>query len=413
MAIAGLKGTGQFPPGYKAQNFRERLLMFYPEGTAPFTALTSQAEKMETSTPEFSYVAYIQHSLRLRVNGAHTAAQTTITVDSTDPTSLTGEYYGDPRGLQVGDVLQVEPTSETPTQQPELMRVTGVLGPTQFTVQRGFAGTTAGALADDTMLLRIGNAQPEGSFMPPPVSRDGVIVTNYTQIFRSSFELTGTAAATALVMKDEKPILIERKRMMFDHAEKIEMAFLFGKAWQGVDPTTGQVIRTTGGLRTLIPPQNRTIFSNPITWKALADALRPAFDFATEAGSQRIAFAGYEALSAINQMIAEDTNTSIILQGDREVYGMWFKALKLPFDGVLLIKTHPLMSRHPLYTRSLFVVDFSAVRYRYLKGRDTTPRQNVQPRDKDSYAEEMITECGLELMGGGITCAYLGNIFRN
>lgn len=411
MAIAGLRGTGQWPAGYEAQNFRERLLLYYPGGTAPFTALTSQAQKKVTITPEFSCMVYVNNSMRLQVNGAHTSTVTTITVDSTDPTSITGESYGDPRGLQVGDVLQVEVTSETPTTQPELLRVTGVLGPTQFTVQRGFAGTTPAAIANDTFLLRVGNAQPEGSFMPPPVSRDGVIITNYAQIFRSSFEITGTAMATALALKDESDLKIQRQRMQWEHAEKMEMAFLFGKPWQGVD-SSGQVIRTTGGLRSLIPTQNRTILASPVNFQSLAAAIYPAYQFTTQAGEERVAFVGYAALDAINRMIAEDTNATMMFQGMTKEYGMQFDILRLPFGGRLYLRTHPLMSRHPLYAKSMFIVDFSTVRYRYTPGRDTAPQKDLQPRDKDSYAEGLQTECGLELIGGGLTCAYIGNIYR-
>lgn len=412
MALAGLRGTAHWPADWEETNFRQFLLRLAPNGRAPFTALTSLMKSEPTPTPTFNIWNYVDQSVRLQVNGAHNNTVTTITVDSSDPTTLTGSYYGDPRGLQIGDLLLVEPTVDTPTGQPEILRVTGVTSATQFTVERGAAGTTAAPIADDTFLLRIGNAQTEGAAAPPAVSRDAIATTNYTQIFYSTFEITGTAHATMLALKTETEVKVQRARMVWDHAEKIEQAFLWGKASSAIG-TNGQRIRTTAGLKNQIAPANRTVFSAPVTFQGLVDAIWPAFRFSSKAGSERIAFCGQAALTAINRMVAEDANVNLTFEGLTEFFGLKFRRLVFPFGGEVLINTHPLMSLHPLYSRAMFIVDPTIIRYRYLQGRDTIHKKGIQGDNVDRYGESLLTECGLEVMGGGLSCAYVGNIYRS
>ena len=67
------------------------------------------------------------------------------------------------------------------------------------------------------------------------------------------------------------------------------------------------------------------------------------------------------------------------------------------------------MSRHALYTNSMFILDFSAIRYRPLRGRDTSFKDNVQQKDEDVIRGFWQTEAGLEVGLGGLTCGYIGN----
>ena len=77
-------------------------------------------------------------------------------------------------------------------------------------------------------------------------------------------------------------------------------------------------------------------------------------------------------------------------------------------QGRVLIKTHPLMNRHSLYQNSMFIVDFSALRYRPMAGRDTKFKDNVQADDEDIRRGFWQTEFGLEVRYGGLTCGYIG-----
>jgi hypothetical protein len=92
-----------------------------------------------------------------------------------------------------------------------------------------------------------------------------------------------------------------------------------------------------------------------------------------------------------------------------KVYGIHFQELILP-QGRVLFKTHPLLSRHGLYKKSAFVLDFDAIKWAPLQGRDTKAMDDVQAKDEDVRRGYFQTEGGIEVGYGGLTCAYLGNI---
>ena len=87
--IAGLRGTGDWGTDERPKNFREGILRFNPNGTAPIFALSSKAGKRTTDDPEFAWWAEGNVLIRLQVNGALASGDTVIVVDSVDPTSTT------------------------------------------------------------------------------------------------------------------------------------------------------------------------------------------------------------------------------------------------------------------------------------------------------------------------------------
>jgi hypothetical protein len=98
--------------------------------------------------------------------------------------------------FRVGDQIQVEGSEE-------LMFVTAVTVNT-LTVLRGYAGTTPEDLADDQVVNILGNAGLEGADRPSPRFTQRARVGNYTQIFTSSVEVSGSdLAARQLGLADE------------------------------------------------------------------------------------------------------------------------------------------------------------------------------------------------------------------
>jgi hypothetical protein len=103
------------------------------------------------------------------------------------------------------------------------------------------------------------------------------------------------------------------------------------------------------------------------------------------------------------------TNIHINTSERVKVYGVHFQEVLLPM-GRVLIKTHPLLSRHGLYKKSAFVVDFDALKWAPLEGRDTKAKDDIQTDDEDVRRGFYMTEGGIEVGYGGLTMAYLGNI---
>lgn len=98
--------------------------------------------------------------------------------------------------FRIGDQIQIEASGE-------LMLVTGINSDT-LTVVRGYAGTTAEDLADNQVINILGNAALEGADKPQARFTNRTRCGNYTQIFTSSVEVSGTdMAASQLGLADE------------------------------------------------------------------------------------------------------------------------------------------------------------------------------------------------------------------
>lgn len=410
--IAGLRGTGDWGTDERPKSFREKILFLDPNGDTPIFGLSSKAGKYQVTDPEYSWWAETQHHVRLRVNGAHTAGQTTITVDSADPSASDMSVpYGTATHLKPGDLLQMEPAAASmgASFAPEVMRVDTVISDTSFTVSRGVGGTTAGALTDNDMMTLIGSAYAEGSGVPEAVSRNPIKFSNYCQIFKTSYEITGTAdhttARTGSAWSNDK------KRKMFDHSRGIEMSLLFSHVKHETTGTNGKPLRYTAGLRAYVPSANKQAFTAAVTTAALIDALEPIYAFSGGGlgGDTRIGFTGNEGLIELGKIIKGDSDVTIELGEVIKLWGINFRELVMPW-GRLLLKAHPLLSRHPVYKSSLYIMDFSAVKYAPLSGRDTKTKDDVQADDEDVRRGFVMTEAGWFVDGGGMSCGIFDGL---
>lgn len=407
-AVAGLRGTGDWATDERPKNFRELILWRNRRGTAPILALSSKANKEAVTDPEFSWWDEPVAILRLQVNksGDYGTTETLITVDSGDPDATNPDrVWGTAKHLVPGDLLLVEKSTETVAFDNEILIVDEVISDTQFTVVRGASGTTAAAIVDNAYLLHIGSVMGEGRGAPLAVSRNPVKYYNLAQIWKTSYEITGTGEVTETRTGD--PVRNDKKRRMWDHARKIEMSILFGKRYEDTDPVSGKPRRFTNGIRNQLPSNRVTIFSSAVTTNSFLDAAYPVFDYETDAGDERMVFCGNGALNELNKIVAASGD----MQWGPKVtqWGLNLKTLELP-QGTLFLRTHPIFNQHSQLQYSALMIDFSALRWRHTKGRDTKFMDNIQNKDEDLRRGQWFTEGGVELWYGGLTCGYLGNI---
>ena len=417
MPVAGLRGTGDWGTDERPKNFRESILWMNPNGDTPLLALSSRVgSKAATDDPEFSWWAEPQDLIRLQVNGALDSDDTLITVDSDDPTAaVIKRNWGKATHLVPGDILMVEPATDSATDNYERLVVTSVISDTQFVVSRGAFGTSAASISNDVYLLKVGTAFAEGTAEPQSTTRNPLKFYNYTQIFKTSYELTKTAEVTRARTGDVRKN--DKKRRSFDHAKDLEMALLWGVRSESVDPTNGKPLRTMGGIRSFIPAANTKILTT--NWglaksasagNNLLDAISPVFDYTSPSGDTRIAFCGNGALNALNRAILASSGASgvqMYTETKEKVWGMNFRELVFP-QGRLLIKTHPLLSRHSLYTNSMWILDFSCIKYVPLRGRDTKPIDEIQNKGEDLTRGMWLTEASLMVDYAGQTLGYIG-----
>ena len=111
VAVAGLRGTGDWGTDERPQNLRAFIMGRNPNGSAPMFALMSRVQKDTVDDPEFSWWDEPNDLLRLQNSDALTSGETTFTVDSTDPTaSDPGATWGTALHLKQGDLLVPSPT---------------------------------------------------------------------------------------------------------------------------------------------------------------------------------------------------------------------------------------------------------------------------------------------------------------
>ncbi len=110
--------------------------------------------------------------------------QTTFTPSATAATAITVDHGS---RFRVGDQVRMDTGAE-------VMLVTAVAG-NVLTVTRGYGGTTPQALSDNLRLNIIGNAALEGDDRPATRFTNRTRKRNYTQIFASSIEVSGSMRA--------------------------------------------------------------------------------------------------------------------------------------------------------------------------------------------------------------------------
>lgn len=385
-AVAGLRGTGDWGTDERPKNFRETILWRRPNGSAPLYALTAKMKSEATNDPEFNWWEEELNAIRVQINfgTGYVTSDETLTIDS-----------GDAQDLAANDVLLVEAALTTGYTH-EILVVSSVTSATVFVVKRGQAGTTRAAIADNTYLTRIGNVFSEGSRSPEATSRNPTKLYNLCQIFKTAYEITRTAenteARTGDVLKNDK------KRRMFDHSVSVEFAFLFGKRFETTG-ANGKPMRFMGGVLYMMSQyaSSRIVaFTTTPTENSLLDSVYPIWDYDTDAGSERIVFAGNGFLNSLNKLAKGGSSTRINFDGFVSVYGMRLQRWIFP-QGELFIRTHPLFNTHGRFTNDAFVFDPSSMIYRYLRNRDTKPQDNIQDNDEDAHKGQWLGEISLEM----------------
>lgn len=392
MAFAGVRGTGDFAATERPTNFREGILFMNPNGQAPLFALSARMQSRSVDSADFSWYEEYQNVPRLRVSQGLAVGSTAVTFNAIDGEQAS---HGSGLDLRVGDHLMVEgaPTNGAALTN-EVVTVASVTDGSNITVTRGSAGTTAALVAGNTYLLKIGNAFSEGSGGAGAGSRNPTRVANKTQIFKTAFELTGTAMAEFYRTGD--PMKNDRMRKMFDHSAAIEYASLFGS----LSETTGgngKPLRTMNGLLRMISDNVQVNNGTAFTLDALQSLPSTLFNnTANGIPDQRIGYCGAGWLNRFNNLVASDSSTRFHYDGVLNLYGQSLRKYITP-TGELAVKTHPLLTTNSLYTNSCIIFAPGALRYVYLRGRDTKEQKNIQNNDEDTQKNQWLTECSLEL----------------
>ena len=417
---------------YRSLNSRRKIFYQYPTGALPIMGLLSMFPTEFTDKPEFGW-----WERRFPV-------QRTKTVTGAIPfTNGDGSAAGTPLTMNINIEYRVNVLSTSqfkPTHVIELRNVTyaggaqksikGTVTVINSATQLTFRpyDTTAGvtnAIADNNGLTVaiIGTANQEGARSGVGIIQWPINVTNFTQIFRTAFNLTRTALKQALVFDKTGPYKLMAWENGLRHMIEMEKAVVFGMKHEVLvtDPQTGDQTpeKKTGGIIWFLQqweaansvyrggtgapavvlntdPLKRIINVNGTLSKTDYNTyISRAFVATNNKAYEKLVVCGGIFLTAVNDLFERDVVKEVMLMSkERQVEFIVFSHQTL--RGTVYFKVHPLFDEDPDLQGSALILDVGNLRWRPLQDSDTTFLKGRQETDRDGRKDEWITEGGIE-----------------
>lgn len=381
MAVRGVFTSHSGLIGERGTDLSARVLTRGPAGQAPLLALSSGMPNEPATQTSYSWIEDEHISGNQTVVTGGSATETVFTVDSvgiwTRKTILMNEDTG------------------------EYMFIID-LTDTTITVRRGHAGSVVAPVVAGQKLQSLGTAHAEGSGRPEPVTQRGEEYTNYVQIFKNAWAITGTAKAVKFITGSQ--MARDRQQCFAYHAEDIERAFLWGRKSVGV--LDGEQLRTSHGILAQIQEygglvEAATNGGNPgeYSMRQFQHFMRRIFDKNIKGEpNERIAFTGSGLLEVIQHMVMIDSSYDISV--NETAYGIQVTTIR-GFNGQLKLVTHPLMVENEKWSHELYVIHPGGVKKRTLRPtwneEFTAGRQNNNGKDADEGY--IAVEMGFETRG--------------
>lgn len=361
--ISTLRNTNNVLADRRVIDISKKIDVLEPD-SAPLVQLTKKLGKRVAINPKFNWME--EESLdrvdAVNYSTGYTSGATSIAVD-------TGTLF------RAGDVVKDVNTGEQ-------LLVTAVSS-NDLTVTRAFGTTSATTITDNDVLLIIGSAYEEGATKGTPKVGDQTEKTNYTQIFRTPFGITGTADASE--MYGGKDLKHQRMMQLIEHQKDIERAFWFGEPKEITSGTHPR--RATGGVDYWIST-NLTDAGGTLTEIEFENFLRTGFRYGSKV---KWLFAAPIVVAAVNFW----AKGALRLAPKDKTYGLSVMQWVSPF-GLVNIVLNNIFTEVTTYAGYAYLLDMEGKEYRYLSGRDTRLKTNIQANDADSEEDEYISECGLE-----------------
>ncbi len=375
------------PPELNMRSFASHILRLFPNGSAPIFALTSQTGRSLAKSSTHGYFSKTLLFSSVVINQAaspagYDASETTLTVDST-------------AGILEKMVLHNPTTREN-------IRVVTVTSATVLEVTRGFGRVAAGVIADDEVLVVVGNAYEEGSARPTARGLVMVYVPNYTQIFRDAWAVTDTARASYVEMGIGN--IAESKRdCMLLHSVNIESAILFGQP--KMDTSGSEPLHATQGVIDAVEQYaaaNTNTAGTTTSFSQFVTLVEPAFQYSADLGDpkSRTLFGGSTAIKVINDIARK--SGQVFIQDGQTTFGLHFTKFVF-YKGTIYMIEHPILNGIPEMAGLAVILDMPALKLAYMNGRDTRPeefggsgRNNANGVDADGGS--LTTEMAVEMI---------------
>ena len=294
-------------------------------------------------------------------------------------TSSTSIAVDDGSIFSVGDLISIPAYNV-------VYRITAISTNTLTAIQFG-TSVASGTIADDSVVLKLGNAMEEGSQVPNYITTQETACFNYTQIFRTPVGMTNTELASDLYGGNDRAY--QRKKKGLEHKRDIARALYFGAKNQDTSGTAPR--RTLGGLTSFLT-QTQAFAAAGTQLTYLNFDTYVAQKVFAHGSKEKLLIAGPNLMTMINSWAEKKLVTDV---DPAATYGIRVKNLITSY-GDLKVIYDPLLADgyHAGYG---FVLDTDNIRYAYLQGRDTKLYTDIQANDVDGVIDEYLTECSLEV----------------
>lgn len=332
----------------------------------PLTLLLAKAGKMSAHNVKHEWFERERTPNIDTVNGAIAdGIETEIVVDN-------AAY------VQVGSFIVIQETGEQ-------LRVTAVNTTTNtLSTERGWAGTPA-AISDGASYMILGIGASENDPVSDPHSVKAVTNYNLTEIKRDPFGVSDTLRNSDLWGGDDLVNL--RKERAIEHEVYKELVAFFGK--RAEDVTGSYPLRSAGGLEEWINTNTFDYVDGAITMQEVMDFSSIAFRYPNEVGVKWY-FMPRKAASNISML----ANNALRAMTPAKTFGIRMSRL-VTAHGDWNIIPHPLLEGDTWGDLG-FSLHLPNFKYVYLQNRDTSLKQNVEPRGQDGTEEEYLTEFSFE-----------------
>lgn len=391
MAVRGIFASHSSLVGDRRTNdFGGQVLMNYLGGSAPMLALSSGMPKEPVRQVEFSWVEDSRITGNAKVSGAQSDSVTSFDVDDTNIWTP-------------NMILLVESTGEQ-------MFLSAITGNT-ITVTRGFAGTVPAAMLDQDRIQAISSAYPEASTGAEPVMQVGESRTNYVQIFKSAWAVSGTA--TAIDYQTGAKLAESKSQATSQLMDQVERGFMFGRP--SVFTLGNRQVRTSGGIQHaistyggLVEAANDNATAGRLNLDTLNSFLRRIFERQVKGmPNERISYCGSAVQELIQRMVM-DVGEYSITQGE-SVFGINVAELKT-FNGSVKLMTHPMFVENDTWNHEFWVLHPGLIKRRVLRDLEVLAyKGNNQTDALDAETGHLRMEMGFEVKGTA-TMGMLTNI---
>lgn len=419
MPFLGMRGTGDWTDNVVPEDWAQYIMYEEPNGDTPIYAMQSMYSKeaaksykyhwwTETTPTESGSVTNIYIDSALSTAYVYATHQSTFGIAGgviyAKVAAATAKEFVPGSACILADTDQFDTWVHGHVRDVQINGASSYLAIELDEADDNHASAATYNLATCDRIMGAGSGFPEGSITPRPQTYDESEFDNLTEIFRNTFEQTGTAQATEIRTGD--PFANDQKRCMVKHGIGFEKSFFFGVK-RSTTGKNGKPLRFSEGVINFTRTNNSSNYANFVsstdanysgkTWlqagkKFLNTYFAQLFRYLK---GEALAIVGDGAMLGILELAEAYGN--IQLTTTQKDYGVMVTSWNLPF-GTVHFKTHPLLSHETLTQNLMILLTPRNVKLVPLinnsKNRDTKFDPAMQIPGTDGQTAGYLTEAG-------------------